>query len=90
MAQNSPVECAKYAKDNGLLDVPGWKRFKKIAKKEKKLIRALNKSKLRHVRRSAMFKFGYQVPRDYPEAVEIDQKNGNTSGKMPGHLNSHR
>ena len=32
-----PVPCALYAKENGLLDTPGWKRFKPIARQEKKL-----------------------------------------------------
>jgi hypothetical protein len=32
IAANDPVTCAIYAKDNNLLDVPGWKRFKSIAR----------------------------------------------------------
>ena len=28
---DSPVVCAVYAKENNLLDTPGWKRFKRIA-----------------------------------------------------------
>ena len=42
------------------------------------MIRAINQSKLIQVRRSARFKFGFQVPRTYDEAVELDNKNGNT------------
>ena len=33
-AQDAAVECAIYAKENNLLDTPGWKLFKNIAKRE--------------------------------------------------------
>jgi len=33
-----PVTVALYAKEKGLLDTPGWKIFKRIANREKKLI----------------------------------------------------
>ena len=36
MAVDGPVTSAKCAKDNDLLDTPGWKRFKPIAKRMKK------------------------------------------------------
>ena len=35
---DSPVVCAVYAKENNLLDTPGWKRFKRIANRQKKLL----------------------------------------------------
>jgi len=35
VAKDDPVSCAKYALEHGLLETPGWKRFKKIAKREK-------------------------------------------------------
>jgi hypothetical protein len=78
IAQDDPVTCAIYAKNNGLLDTPGWKRFKNIAKRQKRMLRELNQSKLRQVRRGVKYKFGIQIPRDYQEAVELDKKNGNT------------
>ena len=43
---DDPVACAIYARDNGLLDTPGWKRFKTIAKRQKKLLRMVNQAKL--------------------------------------------
>jgi hypothetical protein len=33
IAVDDPVTCAIYASENGLLNQPGWKRFKHIAKK---------------------------------------------------------
>ena len=47
IAMDAPVACAVYARDNNLLDKPGWKRFRKIAKSQKKLLRMVNQSKLR-------------------------------------------
>ena len=46
-AEDAEVECAIYAKENGLLDVPGWKRFQRIAKREKLLNRLVQQAKLR-------------------------------------------
>ena len=64
IAQDNPVTCAVYAKEKGLLDLPGWKCFKKLAKKNKKLVRALNQSKLKQFGCAPKFKFGFGVPRD--------------------------
>ena len=77
IARDDPVTCAIYAKENKLLNLDGWKQFKKLAKRQKQMIRAINQSKLIQVRRSSCFKFGFQVPRTCDEAVEIDNKNGN-------------
>ena len=41
IAADDPVTCAIYARDNNLLDQPGWKRFKNLAKNERKMIRKL-------------------------------------------------
>ena len=37
MAKDDPVTLAKYALDNDLLELPGWKRLRCIAKNQKKL-----------------------------------------------------
>ena len=47
---DDPVTCALYAKRNDLLDTPGWVRFKRIAKREGKLLRMVNQAKLRSYR----------------------------------------
>eukprot|EP00934_Nitzschia_sp_Nitz4_P009388 Nitzschia sp. Nitz4//scaffold547_size3361//334//3245//NITZ4_009269-RA/size3361-snap-gene-0.1-mRNA-1//-1//CDS//3329554282//9378//frame0 len=70
--------CALYGKNAGLLDQPGWKRFKRLAHREVKLVRMLNQAKLRSARTSPIFMYGFQVPRNHKEAVELDTKNGNT------------
>ena len=77
MARDDPVTLAIYAKENGLLDTPGWKRFKRLAKKQKQLLRAINQSKLKQFRRSTVFKFGIEIPRDHKDAMRLDEQNGN-------------
>jgi hypothetical protein len=42
IAKDDPVTCAINAKDNGLLDLPGWKQFKSIARRQKKFTRMVN------------------------------------------------
>jgi hypothetical protein len=79
MAADDPVSLARYAKDKGLLNLPGWKRFKSIARNDKKLKRMINQAQLKSFRHSIRYKYGYQVPRTPKEAVEIDAKNGNTA-----------
>ena len=77
---DDPVTCAIYARENKLLDKPGWKRFSRLAKREKKLLRLQNQAKLRSYRTSPRYKFGYELPRnnDYDHAIELDKRNGNT------------
>ena len=78
IGNDDPATCAKYAREKGLLRTPGWKHFRKIGKREKILIRQINQSKRQQTRRAVKYKFGYQVPRTYDEAIEIDRRNGNT------------
>ena len=73
-----PVVCAEYAERNGLLEAPGWKRFRNIAKNKKKMRRMLNQAKLQSFRRTPVYQFGFKVPRTPQEAIAIDKENGNT------------
>jgi hypothetical protein len=78
IAKDDPVTCAIYAKDNGLMDTPGWKHFKSIAKRQKKFTRMVNQAKLRSHSTATKFKSGYQVARNYAKAVRLDERNGNS------------
>jgi hypothetical protein len=60
ISKDDPVTCAVYAKDNGLLDTPGWKQFKYIAKHQKKFTRMVNQAKRRSYNTASKFKRGYQ------------------------------
>ena len=47
IAADDPVTCATYVKENDLLALEGWHRFRKLAKKDKVLARAIKQSKIR-------------------------------------------
>ena len=42
------------------------------------MLREINLAKLGKYRTRAKFKYGYEVPKDFKHAAEIDQRNGNT------------
>ena len=49
IAADDPVTCAAYAKENDLLTLEGWRRFRSLAKKDKVLARAIKQSKIRQI-----------------------------------------
>jgi Reverse transcriptase (RNA-dependent DNA polymerase) len=77
-AADDPVTCANYAREHGLLDQPGWKRFKNIAKHEKQFTLQVNQAKLRSFNTAPRYKYGFEVPWIYEHAMHLDQGNGNT------------
>jgi len=78
IAADDPITCALYAKNNELLEQPGWKRFKRLGRREVKLTRLVNQARLRSVRRTMRYQYGFLVPNTHAEAVELDRTNGNT------------
>ena len=78
IAADDPVTCAIYARENNLLELEGWKRFKRIAKRQKKLFRMANQAKLRSYNTAPRFKYGFEIPRNYKHAVWLDNRNGNS------------
>jgi len=78
MIKDDPISVAKYAKEQGLLDTPGWKKLQKFARRIKKYLRMVKQAKLQRGSRGIRFKFGVQVPRNWKEAMELDEKNKST------------
>ena len=78
IAADDLVTCALYAKENDLLELPGWKRFKPIAKRQDKLLRMVNQAKLKLYQTAPKYQYRFQVLRDCKHAVELDRQNGNT------------
>ena len=77
IAADDPVTCTTYAEVNDLLALEGWRRFRSLAKRDKGLTRAIKQSKIRQVRRSQTYMFGYLIPRNYMEAMQFDSENKN-------------
>ena len=78
IAADDPITCAVHAKKHDLLPLDGSKRLKHIAENQKLLTRAINQSKISQVRRSAVYQFGFLVPKDYKQALQLDEQNGNS------------
>ena len=78
ISKDDPITCAVYAKKNDLLDTTGWKHLKRYAKTSKRLIRAVKQSRTRQVRASARYQHGFQVPKDYNDAIRLDKETSNT------------
>ena len=78
ISKDDPITCAVYAKKHDLLDTTGWKHLKRYVKTSKRLIRAVKQSRIRQVRASVRYQHGFQVPRDYNDAMRLDKENGNT------------
>ena len=70
----SPVQ---HMPKKDLLALEGWHRFRSLAKKDKGLARAIKQSKIRQVRRSQTYMFGYLIHRKYMEAMQFDSENKN-------------
>ena len=81
IAKSDPVTCALYAKENKLLDQPGWVRFRRLANRKKKLLRLTHQAQLQSFRMRPIFKFGIQVPRNHEQAMMLDEQNGNSLWK---------
>ena len=78
LAKDISVDLAIYARDNNLLDLTGWKRFKRLASRNKQLQRLVRQAKLRSFRTSPRYKYGFQIPNNHEHALELDRRAGNT------------
>jgi hypothetical protein len=78
IAKDDPVSVAAYGKANDLLNEPGWKRLKNLARREKKLQRMLKQARIAPGRRTPKYKFGVQIPNGYPEVAALDRANNDT------------
>ena len=83
ISKDDPITCAVYAKKHDLLDTTGWKHLKRYAKTSKRLIRAVKQSRICQVRASARYQHGFQVPKDYNDAIRLDKENSNTHWQDP-------
>ena len=87
IAADDPITCAAYAKEKNLYNLDGWKRFRHLIKKEKKLTRTIKQSKIRQVRHAKKYMFGFLIPRNYTEAWNLIKLTITVNGMMPQRLN---
>jgi len=72
------VDLALYARNNNLLDLPSWRKYRRLAKRHKVLRRLICQAKLKSYKSSPKYMFGIRVPNNHEEAMYLDQLNGNT------------
>ncbi len=62
------------------MDTKGWRLpgIEIMAKAQKRIVRLANQAKLHSFRTKPIFMYGIQVPRNNNQAMELDEKNGNT------------
>ena len=60
------------------MELPGWRQFRYIAKRHKKYVRMVNQAKLRSYNSAPRFKYGFEIPRNYLHAIQLDERNKNT------------
>ena len=78
ISKKDPINCAVYTKKRDLLDTTGWNHPKRHAKISKRPIRAVKQSRIHQVRASARYQHGFQVPKDFNDAISLDKENSNT------------
>ena len=80
--QNIPYTAA-YARKHKLVGQPGWKSraLRRLCEKVKMFDRQIKKAKLHSLRTKPRYKFGVLVPRNYEQALELDEQNGDTKWK---------
>ena len=76
--ENDKLTLAKYANDNDLTNVPGWKWARRLTKNPKKFIRMAKIFATQAKRHGTKYKHGVKVLKNYNEAVKFDQENGNS------------
>ncbi|WP_371068099.1 hypothetical protein, partial [Salmonella enterica] len=74
MIKDDPAGCAKYGKENDMLEEEGWKKLKRIAKREKLMKRMAKQAALASKRKAPIYSFGVQVPRNEEEARQLDNR----------------
>ena len=75
VVRDDPVGAAQYAQQNNLLDTPGWKSLRPIARRLEAT--RVNTSKTKSSREPE-YKFGVRIPRNSKEADMLDKKNQDT------------
>ena len=86
IAADDPMTCAIYAREKGLLDEPDWKRFKGIAKRDKKMPRQVNQENVQSFGSTPKYQYGYEVPQDYVHAMRLDTSTPDGYKKIRVHL----
>ncbi len=84
IADGDATAVAIYCRKHGLLGKPGIKspKLMRLAKTAERLRRRANQAKLHSFRNKPVYMYGHLAPRNYAQAMELDQRNGNDKWKI--------
>jgi hypothetical protein len=78
IGKEDPISCATYAKEHGLLNIPGWKILKRVLNTKESIERTVLATLLKSFRHSPVYMFGVRIPRNHKEAIMLlDTENKN-------------
>ena len=77
MREDIPVDLAIYTKENNLLELDGWDTLKRLANRSKLTERLVKQAKLHSLKYSPRYKYGFEIPKNYKDAEQLDRKNDN-------------
>ena len=86
LRKDIPVDLAIYAKENNLLELDGWDILKRLANRSKLTERLVKQAKLHSLKYSPKYKYGFEVPKNYTDAEQLDRKNDNDNWKNANKL----
>ena len=76
---SDPISVATYARENHLLQTPGWKQFNRRARLNRKAIRRLRRLMKGHRGgKGPQFIYGVRIPDRQKSPRDLDRENGNT------------
>ena len=78
LTRDIPVKLAQYVIENGLLNKPDWRRFKRYKCRQKQIERLIHQVKLESYCLRTKYKYGFEVLRNYKHEIQLDKQNGNT------------
>ncbi len=73
IAADDPATRAICAKEQELLETAGWKRFRSLARRAKKMPREVNQSKMQSCKTCEKRLHGVKIPRNYEDGVRLDK-----------------
>ena len=79
MRLNDPIFLVKYARDNGILDKPGWKQLRCYVNNNNNMNRLIKSDKSKQHRNTVKIKFGVKIPSEHKYAMIFDSENVNTN-----------
>ena len=77
VAADDPVTRAICAKERGLLDTDGWKRFRSLARQANKMPCEVSRSKMRSCKTCEKEMCGVKTPRNCNDGIRLDKLNRN-------------